>query len=640
MDPLWTPKTPVKSAMAAFMRDVNSKFNTQITDYHQLWEWSVENHEDFWNHWWNYVNPIASKQPKRTLINSDLFERSRWFPDAELNFAENLLRFRDSKKAIVFRDEDGNRSSLSYNELYIVAGLVAAEFKNLGIDRGDRVAAILPNIPEAVIAMLATTWLGAVWSSCSPDFGTDGILERFKQIEPKLLISCDGYKFRGKTYSILDKTDSVRNQLKCKTVMVNGLSIGKLSSTIDWKELTNTKALPPKFNQINFNDPVYILYSSGTTGKPKCIAHGAGGTLLQHLKEHRLHTDIAREDILFYFTTCGWMMWNWLVSGLASGCTIMLFDGNPFSPTEESLLRAVDEENVTIFGTSAKYISAIEKAGLQPRNLFEFKSLRTILSTGSPLSSESYDYVYKEIKNDIQLCSISGGTDIVSCFALGTPLLPVRRGEIQCPGLGMAISVWNIEGESVINEAGELVCTKTFPSKPIYFWNDDSGEKFHNAYFNKFDNIWCHGDWATLTPNSGLMITGRSDAVLNPGGVRIGTAEIYRQVEKIPSVLESIAVGQSWSDDIRIILFIVLRENEVLDEILSNKIRQILKTNASPRHVPAKILEVKDIPRTRSGKISEISVRDIIHNRPIANSEAIANPEAFEYFKNRPELLS
>ena len=465
-------------------------------------------------------------------------------------------------------------------------------------------------------------------------------MERFKQIEPKLLISCDGYKFKGKTYSILDKTDSVRNQLKCKTVMVNWLSIDKLSSTIDWKELTNTKALPPKFNQINFNDPVYILYSSGTTGKPKCIAHGAGGTLLQHLKEHRLHTDITREDILFYFTTCGWMMWNWLVSGLASGCTIMLFDGNPFSPTEESLLRAVDEENVTIFGTSAKYISAIEKAGLQPRNLFEFKSLRTILSTGSPLSSESYDYVYKEIKNDIQLCSISGGTDIVSCFALGTPLLPVRRGEIQCPGLGMAISVWNIEGESVINEAGELVCTKTFPSKPIYFWNDDSGEKFHNAYFNKFDNIWCHGDWATLTPNSGLMITGRSDAVLNPGGVRIGTAEIYRQVEKIPSVLESIAVGQSWSDDTRIILFVVLRENEVLDEILSNEIRQILKTNASPRHVPAKILEVKDIPRTRSGKISEISVRDIIHNRPIANSEAIANPEAFEYFKNRPELLS
>ena len=640
MDPLWTPKTPDKSAMAAFMRDVNSKFNTRITNYHQLWEWSVENHEDFWNHWWNYVNPIASKQPKRTLINSDLFERSRWFPDAELNFAENLLRFRDNKKAIVFRDEDGNRSSLSYNELHIVAGLVAAEFKNLGIGKGDRVAAILPNIPEAVIAMLATTWLGAVWSSCSPDFGTDGILERFKQIEPKLLISCDGYKFKGKTYSILDKTDSVRNQLKCKTVMVSWLSIGKLSSTIDWKELTNTKALPPKFNQINFNDPVYILYSSGTTGKPKCIAHGAGGTLLQHLKEHRLHTDITREDILFYFTTCGWMMWNWLVSGLASGCTILLCDGNPFSPTEESLLRAVDEENVTIFGTSAKYISAIEKAGIQPRNLFEFKNLRTILSTGSPLSSESYDYVYKEIKNDIQLCSISGGTDIVSCFALGTPLLPVRRGEIQCPGLGMAISVWNIEGESVINEAGELVCTKTFPSKPIYFWNDDSGEKFHNAYFNKFDNIWCHGDWATLTPNSGLMITGRSDAVLNPGGVRIGTAEIYRQVEKIPSVLESIAVGQSWSDDIRIILFIVLRENEVLDEILSNKIRQILKTNASPRHVPAKILEVKDIPRTRSGKISEISVRDIIHNRPIANSEAIANPEAFEYFKNRPELLS
>ena len=640
MDPLWTPKAPNKSAMAAFMRDVNSEFKTQFTDYHELWQWSVENHEDFWTHWWNYINPIASRQPNRALINADLFERSRWFPEAELNFAENLLRFRDDKKAIVFRDEDGNRSSLTYNELAVIAGSVATELQNLGIGKGDRVAAILPNIPEAIIAMLATTWLGAVWSSCSPDFGTDGILERFKQIEPKLLFSCDGYKFKGTTYSILAKTHAVRNQLKCKTVMVNWLNIGKVSSTIDWKELTKSKAASPKFNQINFNDPVYILYSSGTTGKPKCIAHGAGGTLLQHLKEHHLHTDITRNDILFYFTTCGWMMWNWLVSGLASGCTILLFDGNPFSPTEESLLRLVDEENVTIFGTSAKYISAIEKSGLRPRKIFQFKSLRTILSTGSPLLPESYDYVYKEIKKDIQLCSISGGTDIVSCFALGSAILPVNKGEIQCPGLGMAISVWNVDGESIINQAGELVCTKTFPSKPIYFWNDDSGEKFHNAYFNTFENVWCHGDWATLTPNGGLIITGRSDAVLNPGGVRIGTAEIYRQVEKIPSVLESIAVGQSWSGDIRIILFVVLRENEILDEILSNKIRQILKTNASPRHVPAKILKVRDIPRTRSGKISEISVRDIINDRPIANLEAIANPEAFEYFKNRPELLS
>ena len=640
MDPLWTPKTPEKSAMAAFMRDVNSEFNTQLKDYHQLWEWSVENHEEFWAHWWNYINPIASRQPNRTLINTELFERSRWFPDAELNFAENLLRFRDDKEAIVFRDEDGNRSSLSYNELYVIAGSVAAEFHKLGIGKGDRVAAILPNIPEAIIAMLATTWLGAVWSSCSPDFGTDGILERFKQIEPKLLISCDGYKFKGTTYSTLAKTDSVRNQLKCKTVMISWLDVGKLSSTIGWRELTNTKAPPPKFNQINFNDPIYILYSSGTTGKPKCIAHGAGGTLLQHLKEHHLHTDITREDILFYFTTCGWMMWNWLASGLASGCTILLFDGNPFSPTEGSLLRVVDEENVTIFGTSAKYISAIEKTGLRPRNLFKFRSLRTILSTGSPLLPESYDYVYKEIKNDVQLCSISGGTDIVSCFGLGCPLLPVHRGEIQCPGLGMAISVWNVNGESIIDEAGELVCTLTFPSKPIYFWNDDSGEKFHSAYFDKFENVWCHGDWATLTPNRGLLITGRSDAVLNPGGVRIGTAEIYRQVEKIPSVLESIAVGQSWSDDLRIILFVILRESQVLDESLSDEIRQILKTNASPRHVPAKILQVRDIPRTRSGKISEIAVGNIINNRPVSNTEAIANPEAFEYFKNRPELFS
>ena len=639
MDPLWNPKNPEESAMAAFMQDVNSEFKTQFSNYHEFWRWSVERNEDFWGHWWNYASPLASKQPKKVLVNQDSFEQSRWFPDAELNFAENLLQFRDSRKAIIFHDEDGNRRSLSYTELHQITGAVAAEFEKLGITKGDRVAAILPNLPETIIAMLATTWLGAVWSSCSPDFGTDGILERFKQIEPKLLIACDGYKFKGEIYPILDKVTSIRDQLNCKTIVVNWQSNDKLASAIPWEELIKTEAPYPQFSQVNFNDPVYILYSSGTTGKPKCIVHGVGGTLLQHLKEHRLHTDVTREDILFYFTTCGWMMWNWLVSGLASGCTLLLFDGNPFFPVEEKLLRIVDEEKVTIFGTSAKYISAIEKAGLLPKSQFKFNKLRTILSTGSPLSPESYDYVNEKVKQGVQLCSISGGTDIVSCFALGSPLLPVYKGEIQCRGLGMAVSVWNAKGKPIEGSPGELVCTNTFPSKPIYFWNDANGKKFHDAYFDQYEGIWCHGDWATLTSNGGLTITGRSDAVLNPGGVRIGTAEIYRQVEKIPSVLESLAVGQSLSDDLRIILFVVLAENQKLNEILSNEIRQILRTNASPRHVPAKIIQVEDIPRTRSGKISEISVRNIIHGLPIGNLEAIANPEAFDHFKNLPELL-
>ena len=640
MDALWKPKSPDTSAMAEFIKDVNFKFNIELSNYHELWCWSVDHHEEFWRHWWDYSNPLASSQPTKTLVQSESFERSKWFPDAELNFAQNLLQYRDQKGAIVFRDEDGNRKSISYSELYNIAGSVAAELKKLGVSKGDRVAAIMPNLPETIIAMLATTWLGAIWSSCSPDFGVDGVLERFEQIRPKILIACDGYKFKGKTFSILDKVNTIQERLNCKTILVSWQSCGRLPSTIPWEKLSASNSDFPSFCQVKFNDPVYILYSSGTTGRPKCIVHGVGGTLLQHLKEHRLHTDISREDIMFYFTTCGWMMWNWLASGLASGCTILLYEGNPFFPSEDTLLRIAEEENVTVFGTSAKYISAIEKAGLKPKAQFNFNALKTILSTGSPLLPESYDYVYKQIKYDVQLSSISGGTDIVSCFTLGCPLLPVNKGEIQCRGLGMAVEVWDIKGNKIQNQPGELVCTKTFPSKPIYFWKDYNGEKFHQAYFKKFKGVWCHGDWATLTSSNGLIITGRSDAVLNPGGVRIGTAEIYRQVEKIPTVLESIAVGQRWLDDLRIILFVVLRHNENLTEGLSKKIRQTLQNNASPRHVPAKIIQVEDIPRTRSGKISEISVRNIIHGEPIANIEAIANPEAFEHFKNRKELLS
>ena len=640
MDALWKPKSPDTSAMAEFIKDVNFKFNIELSNYHELWCWSVDHHEEFWRHWWGYSKLLASSQPTKTLVQSESFERSKWFPDAELNFAQNLLQYRDQKGAIVFRDEDGNRKFISYSELHNIAGSVAAELKKLGVSKGDRVAAIMPNLPETIIAMLATTWLGAIWSSCSPDFGVDGVLERFEQIKPKILIACDGYKFKGKTFSILDKVNTIQERLNCITILVSWQSCGTLPSTIPWAKISALHSDFPSFCQVKFNDPVYILYSSGTTGRPKCIVHGVGGTLLQHLKEHRLHTDISRKDIMFYFTTCGWMMWNWLASGLASGCTILLYEGNPFFPSEDTLLRIAEEENVTVFGTSAKYISAIEKAGLKPKAQFNFNELKTILSTGSPLLPESYDYVYKQIKYDVQLSSISGGTDIVSCFTLGCPLLPVNKGEIQCRGLGMAVEVWDIKGNKIQNQPGELVCTKTFPSKPIYFWKDYNGEKFHKAYFKKFKGVWCHGDWATLTSSNGLIITGRSDAVLNPGGVRIGTAEIYRQVEKIPTVLESIAVGQRWLDDLRIILFVVLRHNEDLTEGLSKEIRQILQNNASPRHVPAKIIQVEDIPRTRSGKISEISVRNIIHGESIANIEAIANPEAFEHFKNRKELLS
>ena len=640
MDPLWKPSNSNDSALYKFAKSVNSKFNVNLSSYEELWQWSTENLEQFWRYWWIQSNIVTSKDPIETLISADSFEKEEWFPDAKLNFAENLLRYKDAETAIIFRNENGSREIITYEQLFQIAGTVAAGLKKLGVKKGDRIAAVMPNCPETIIAMLATTWLGAIWSSCSPDFGKEGILERFEQIKPRVLIAIDGYQFKGKKISICEKVGSIAEKLACDCVLVNWQQCGNVKSSISWESLLKTADDSPDFYQMRFNDPVYILYSSGTTGKPKCIVHGIGGTLLQHLKEHRLHTDITRNDTLFYFTTCGWMMWNWLVSGLASGCTILLFDGNPFYPKYDALMRIANEEGVSVFGTSAKYLSALGKENAKPNLQYDFKKLRTILSTGSPLTPESYDYVYQNIKNTIQLSSISGGTDIVSCFALGSPTLPVYRGELQCRGLGMAVEIWDNQGKSVRNQPGELVCTKSFPSKPVFFWNDPKGERYHHAYFSRFDNVWCHGDWAELTENNGLIITGRSDAVLNPGGVRIGTAEIYREVEKIPSVIESIAVGQSWEGDVRVVLFVVLRQDEELTELIKTDIRHALKTNASPRHVPAKIIKVTDIPRTRSGKITEIAVRDIIHNRQILNAEAISNPEVLNEFKNRTELLN
>ena len=639
MKQLWSPTTNYKSALDQFLCEINAHFNLELNDYHSLWKWSTEDVERFWAFWWQHADLIASSQPDKTLLAGGSFEKDSWFPNARLNFAENLLRFRDDQPAIVFRGEDGSREELSYKELFDLSASVANELQTLGIKAGDRVAAIMPNRPETVVAMLATTWLGAIWSSCSPDFGTDGILERFEQIEPSILIAIDGYQFKGNTISVCQKVESIKNKLNCRSIVVNWQKCGQVSDAISWTALTKNKNPPPDFHQLRFNDPVYILFSSGTTGKPKCIVHGVGGTLLQHVKEHRIHTDISRKDVLFYFTTCGWMMWNWLVSGLASGCTLLLFDGNPFFPQPNALMKIADDEGISVFGTSAKYLSALQKEGVRPIEEFSFSSLRTILSTGSPLIPESFDYVYESIKREVQLSSISGGTDIVSCFVLGCPILPVHRGELQCRGLGMAVDVWNDNGESIRNEPGELVCTKPFPSKPIYFWNDPDGTQYHNAYFHRFENVWCHGDWAQLTDNDGLIITGRSDTVLNPGGVRIGTAEIYRQVERIPNIVESIAVGQDWQGDVRVILFVVLKEGETLTKSLQSEIKLSVRNNASPRHVPAIILQVKDIPRTRSGKITELAVRDVINHRPLANKESLANPAALEEFKDRTELL-
>ncbi|HJT98185.1 MAG TPA: acetoacetate--CoA ligase, partial [Rhodanobacteraceae bacterium] len=569
----------------------------------------------------------------------------KWFPDARLNFAENLLRRRDDAIAIVFRGEDRARSTLTWSDLYDWVSRVAQALRAAGIAQGDRVAGYLPNMPEAIVAMLAATSLGAIWSSCSPDFGVEGVLDRLGQVAPKVLFAADGYLYGGKRYDSLERIGGIAAKLPSveRIVLVPYLTEApKLANDPRAVALPDFvakhRADPIAFEPVAFDAPLYIMYSSGTTGAPKCIVHSVGGTLIQHLKELVLHTDLKREDRIFYYTTCGWMMWNWLVSGLAVGATIVLYDGSPSHPDANVLWDLVDEVGISVFGTSAKWISASEKAGAKPRATHKLLALKTILSTGSPLAPESYEYVYREVKERVLLASISGGTDIVSCFALGNPLLPVYRGELQCRGLGMKVEILDEDGHAVREQKGELACTAPFPSMPVFFWNDPDGEKYRNAYFSRIPNVWCHGDHAMLTEHDGLVIYGRSDATLNPGGVRIGTAEIYRQVEQIDEILESIAVGQHWEGDERVILFVRLREGATLDDALRERIRKRIRENTTPRHVPAKIIAVADIPRTISGKITEIAVRDTIHGVAVRNTDALANPQALELYRGLAEL--
>ncbi len=612
-------------------------------EYDALYAWSIDEPAAFWPALCEFCDVVFDSPPDRVLSRPDNIMAAGWFAGSRLNFAGHLLRFEGDRPAIVFCGEDGARRELSRDALRTQVAAVAAGLRNAGVTAGDRVAGFLPNCPEAVVAMLAATSIGAIWSSCSPDFGINGVVDRFGQIEPRILFAVNGYYYNGKVCDTREVVEGVVAAVASieHTIVVpfaGEAAAGKpLANAVSWDEFA-VAGEPLQFVPVAFDHPLYIMYSSGTTGAPKCIVHGHGGTLLQHLKEHVLHTDINEDDRLFYFTTCGWMMWNWLVSGLASGATLVLFDGSPFFNEGRVLWQMAAAERVTVFGTSAKYIAALEKAGVRPTDEFELPALRAVLSTGSPLAPESFDFVYAAIGDDLQLASISGGTDIISCFALGNPVLPVRRGELQCRGLGMAVEVWNDAGEAVVGEQGELVCTRPFPSAPVGFWNDPGQARYRAAYFERFDGVWAHGDFAELTREGGLVISGRSDAVLNPGGVRIGTAEIYRQVEKFDEVLESIAIGQNWEGDVRVVLFVVLREGAVLDNELQARLRSEIRRNTTPRHVPAKIIAVPDIPRTKSGKIVELAVRAVVHGDAVKNTEALANPEALAHYRGLEEL--
>jgi acetoacetyl-CoA synthetase len=643
--PLWQPSSERIAAanMTAFADMVAGRHGQELRDYGRLRAWSVERPADFWAELWRYAGVRASRPWDRVLVDGERMPGARWFAGAELNFAENMLRHRDDHPAMIAWSEDGRRRTLSYAELYERVAQLAAAMKADGVGPGDRVAAVMPHMPETIIAMLATTALGAIWSSCSPDFGVQGVLDRFGQIAPKVLITVDGYRYNGKPIDVRAKLAEIAARLPSleRIVMVPFLDAAAEAGSLPGAVLEQDYRIANAaldFAQLPFDHPIYILYSSGTTGVPKAIVHGAGGTLLQHLKELMLHTDLKREDRIFYFTTCGWMMWNWLVSSLAVGATLVLFDGAPFHPDGNRLFALAAKERVSIFGTSAKYLDAVKKAGLEPGSSHDLAALRAILSTGSPLVPESFDFVYRSIKADVHLASISGGTDIVSCFVLGNPIAPVWRGEIQTRGLGLAVEVWDDDGRPVVGEPGELVCVRPFPSMPVGFWNDPDGSRYRAAYFERFPNVWTHGDRIELTLHDGLIIYGRSDAVLNPGGVRIGTAEIYRQVEQIEEVLEVLAVAQEWQDDVRIVLFVRLAPEATLDDALGDRIRQRIRQNCTPRHVPARIVAIADIPRTMNGKIAELAVREQIHGRPVRNVDALANPEALALYRDLPAL--
>lgn len=631
---LWAPNS--KQIANSRLTEFATRFELP-TNYPELHEWSVTNRESFWNQVWDFCGVVGTKGDK-TLQESARFLDSTWFPQGELNFAENLLKFNDEAIAIVEVNESGDRSTLTYAELQHNVAKFAAELAELGVQKNDRVAAWLPNTSDTVIAMLATSSIGAIWSSCSPDFGVPGALDRFGQIEPKVLLATDQYQYGGRTFNVADNVRELQEKIPS---IEHTLLRSCQTEQCDFRRAYQRTELEVSFERLPFNHPLYIMFSSGTTGRPKCIVHGAGGTLLQHLKEHQLHVDLKRDSTLFFFTTTGWMMWNWLVSGLASGCTIVLYDGSPFYPGRDQLVKLIDSERITSFGVGAKYISSIERLKVRPIVSHNLESLQSILSTGSPLLHESFDYIYDDFKQDVWLASISGGTDLISCFALGNPWTTVNRGEIQCAGLGMAVDVLDDQGQSLRDQKGELVCTKSFPSAPIGFWEDENNEKYHAAYFTRFENTWAHGDFAEISSvTNGMVIHGRSDAILNPGGVRIGTAEIYRQLEQFDEITDAVCVGQDWEGDTRIVLFVVLTEDLRINKHLRKAIRSAIRNNASPRHVPAKIEQVSDVPKTRSGKIAELAVREVIHGREVRNTTALENPECLIDFLGHDALDS
>jgi acetoacetyl-CoA synthetase len=641
---LWKPKISEKSHVSNFIDEINKKNNIQIDKYEELYEWSISNPKQFWEETWKYSNIISSSDYHEIVDDITKMPGAEWFSGAKLNFAENLLRFRDDRPAIHYKSENSKIRTITYKSLYSSVEALSFSLRSIGVKKGDRVAGYISNIPEAIIAMLATSSIGAIWSSTSPDFGVNGVLDRFSQIKPKVLFATSGYSYNGKYYDSLKNIHEITQKIKSlvQVVIINqreeNIQKIKIRNSILYKKFISKDPKALIFEQLPFNYPLFVLYSSGTTGLPKSIVHSAGGTLIQHLKEHLFHCDLNRDDNIFYFTTCGWMMWNWLVSSLAVGSAITLYDGSPFYPQKTTLWKMVDELKISIFGTSAKFIEACMNTKLKPQNISTLKSLRTILSTGSPLIEECFDYVYKDIKEDILLGSISGGTDIISCFALSSPLLPVIRGELQCRGLGMDVYAYDQNQNSLIGEKGELVCCTAFPSMPIYFWNDPDGTKYKKAYFEKFKGIWHHGDLISISKTGGVKIYGRSDTTLNPGGVRIGTAEIYRVLSSLSYIEDSLVVGQKWKTDQRIILFVQLKNNAVLGQNLINELKAQISRECSHRHRPSRVLQVAGIPYTMNGKKVELAIKQILDNEPVLNIDALKNPETLKYFKNIPEL--